>query len=59
MHPDMAVRHAIASTQHAKFNRRTSGPVNTVLHPLGHLTQVIVTGDALAPSVGDTDHRPF
>ena len=59
MHPVVALAHAVAAADDAELDRGTAGPVDAVLHPLGHLPQVIVAGDALAPRIGNANDRPF
>ena len=59
VHTAMAVGHAVAAADHAELDGRAAGAVNAVLDPLGHLPQVIVAGDTLAPRVGDANDRPL
>ena len=55
MHAVMSLTHAVAAADHAELNGGAAGPVDAVLHPLGNLTQVVVTGNAFAPCVGNAD----
>ena len=55
MHTVMSLAHAVTAADHAELNGGTAGPVDAVLHPLGDLTQVVVTGNAFAPCVGNAD----
>ena len=55
VHAVMSLTHAVAAADHAELNGGAAGPVDAVLHPLGNLTQVVVTGNAFAPCVGNAD----
>ena len=55
VHTDMAVCHAVAAADHAKFHRGTAGAVDTVTDALCDLPQIEVAGVGLTPGVRNAD----